>query len=87
MRGCVGNSENEATRRWNWASDLTSFSSGREDSRTKFRIRGSLSWIVRSSQRWHELRRDKGYVNHVTYGVRQAAQMGQIWIFGDDIHA
>lgn len=45
MRGCVGNSENEATRRWNWASDLTSFSSGREDSRTKFRIRGSLSWI------------------------------------------
>ena len=45
MRGCVGNSEKEATRRWNWASDLTSFSSGREDSRTKFRIRGSLSWI------------------------------------------
>lgn len=45
MRGCVGNSENEATRRWNWASDLTSFSSGREDSRTKFKIRGSLSWI------------------------------------------
>lgn len=42
-RGVRGRSEQDARRRWNWASDLTSLSTGRASSATRSCIRGNFT--------------------------------------------